>query len=142
MPQVSFETLSNPPKEIVDAIDTGLAAYNEGFTGKRDWERIAIAVRDENGTLVGGLIGVFGWDWLHVSTLWLDERVRGQDVGTRLLAMAEQEALARGITNVHLETESFQALGFYLKNGYHVFGRLDDKPKGYTWYYLKKEGLK
>jgi hypothetical protein len=45
------------------------------------------------------------------------------------------------IDNIHLETTSFQALDFYLKNGYEVFGQLEGKPAGHTWYYLKKENI-
>lgn len=41
--------------------------------------------------------------------------------------------------NAHLETAEFQALAFYLKHGYEVFGRLPGKPAGHTWYYLKKD---
>ncbi|MHB0874897.1 MAG: GNAT family N-acetyltransferase [Anaerolineae bacterium] len=141
MAGVSFEVQVNPPQEVVDVIGDGLGAYNDSFTGKREWEKMAIVVKDDEGKVLGGLTGAFGWDWLHVTMLWLDQGLRGQDVGTKLIAMAEQEALARGITSIHLETTSFQALGFYLKNGFEIVGRLKDKPKGHTWYYLKKEDI-
>lgn len=39
---------------------------------------------------------------------------------------------------VHLDTFDFQAKDFYLKNGYEVFGVLEDCPKGHKRYYLKK----
>jgi ribosomal protein S18 acetylase RimI-like enzyme len=141
MVDVNYEVLSNPSQEVVRVLEDGLGAYNDSFTGKRDWERVAIVVKDDGGNVIGGLTGAFGWDWLHITLLWLDQRVRGQDVGTRLIALAEEEALKRGITSMHLETTSFQALGFYLKQGFEIAGRLKDKPKGHTWYYLKKEGI-
>jgi len=37
-----------------------------------------------------------------------------------------------------LETASFQAREFYEKQGYEVFGELDDFPKGHTMFYMKK----
>jgi hypothetical protein len=37
-----------------------------------------------------------------------------------------------------LDTMSFQALDFYLKLGYTVFGRLDDLPEGHSRIFLKK----
>lgn len=141
MAEVSIETVVNPPQEVVDAIGNGLGAYNLTFTSDQKWEQVAITARDEAGNLAGGLVGAFGWDWLYVKMLWLDERFRGQDVGSTLIAQAESEALARGITNIHLETTSFQALHFYLKHGFEIVGRLPNKPKGHTWYYLKKEGI-
>ena len=58
--------------------------------------------------------------------------------GTRLLGTMEQYARSQGITNYHLETTSFQALPFYQKQGYAVFGELPDMPPGHITYFLKK----
>jgi GNAT superfamily N-acetyltransferase len=71
----------------------------------------------------------------------VDEAYRHQGVGARLIKMIEETALSKGITKSHLETTSFQALDFYRKQGYVIFGHLDDKPIGHTWYYMKKEVL-
>jgi hypothetical protein len=51
----------------------------------------------------------------------------------------EQCAQGKGITNYHLETTSFQALPFYQKQGYEVFGQLPDMPPGHISYFLKKQ---
>jgi hypothetical protein len=40
---------------------------------------------------------------------------------------------------VHLDTMSFQALPFYQKQGYTVFGILEDLPEGHRRYYLRKD---
>lgn len=77
---------------------------------------------------------------LHIETLWVDGAYRGRDVGSELIRRAERMALSRGITRSHVETTSFQALPFYAKHGYEVFGQFE-KPVGHTWYYLKKENL-
>ena len=38
-----------------------------------------------------------------------------------------------------LDTAEFQALGFYRKAGYRVFGELDDNPPGFKTFYLEKQ---
>ncbi len=139
MPQV--ETLYDPPDAAIQAIREGLHQYNLAATGRADGKRLALVLRDDNGEIIGGLLAELYWDWLHVSVLWLREDHRRQGHGRRLLQLAEQEALKHGITRAHLETGSFQALPFYQKHGYEVFAELPDKPKGHTWYYLKKEHL-
>jgi len=53
--------------------------------------------------------------------------------------MAEEEARRRGCHSVHLDTLSFQALPFYQKHGYAVFGALENHPVGHTRYFLKKK---
>jgi len=136
-----LETILDPPDEVTRAIRDGLGAYNARILGDQDWCRVAIVVRSDEGQVLGGLLGSVSWDWLHVSHLWLDESVRGRDIGSELLRRAEALAVARGVTHAYLETTSFQALEFYLKNGYKVFGRLEGRPRGHTYYYLKKEEL-
>jgi hypothetical protein len=37
-----------------------------------------------------------------------------------------------------LDTFDFQALSFYARLGYEVFGRLDDFPKGHTRFFVAK----
>ncbi|NPV06384.1 MAG: GNAT family N-acetyltransferase [Anaerolineae bacterium] len=141
MRDLRIETLYEPTDEVTKAIRDGLAAYNLAITGEQEWARFAIAVRNARGEVLGGLLAELAWDWMHVSQLWLHESLRGRGIGTELLRRAEAEALARGITRAHLETTSFQALDFYLKNGYTVFAQLHGKPRGHTWYYLKREDL-
>ncbi|WP_419727432.1 hypothetical protein [Terrisporobacter petrolearius] len=39
---------------------------------------------------------------------------------------------------IHLDTFDFQAKDFYIKNGYEIFGVLDECPKNHKRYFLKK----
>ena len=98
-----------------------------------------IMVKDKDGRLLGGLTGDTFWDWLEVNDIWLPETLRGQGLGTALLAAAESEAQRRGCRHVHLKTFGFQARGFYEKQGYHVVGELADYPPGTSFYWLRKE---
>ena len=100
---------------------------------------LAIFLRDESNAIVGGLLGGTYWGWLHVEILWIDESLRGQGYGRRLLAMAEDEGRRRGCKNAHLDTMSFQALPFYEKHGYTIFGELRDIPAGHSRYFLQKQ---
>jgi ribosomal protein S18 acetylase RimI-like enzyme len=43
-----------------------------------------------------------------------------------------------GCVGVWLNTFSFQALGFYQRLGYEVFGSLDDHPRGSQRYFMRK----
>ena len=46
------------------------------------------------------------------------------------MAVAEDEALARGCHQVVLFTYRFQAPGFYERCGYRIVGRVDNYPMG------------
>jgi GNAT superfamily N-acetyltransferase len=69
--------------------------------------------------------------WLRIEVLFVDEAVRGQGIGSRLLLQAEQQARELGAKNVVLETFEFQAPKFYAKHGYSELGRIGDYAKAF-----------
>ena len=75
---------------------------------------------------------------MYIDILWVHEDYRKQGIRSKLLSMAEQEAIRRGCHHVHLDTMSWQAPKFYQKHGYEVIGILPDIPKGYQKYLLQK----
>lgn len=60
-------------------------------------------------------------------------------IGTKLLLELEKIAIKKECDFIKVDTLSFQALGFYEKNGYEVFGSLDNVGRDYRHYYLKKD---
>ena len=92
-----------------------------------------------HGLIVAGLTGSTYWGYLYVGRLWTEQRFRNKGLGSRLLADAEQEALRRGCHSAHLMTGDFNALPFYQKRGYTLFGELPDMPPGHTQYFLHKK---
>ena len=135
----SIQVKVSPTSDEVQAIEQGLLNYNRQFVEVEGYQLLAIILRDENQTLVGGLLGDVYWNWVHISTLWLDESVRRHGYGSQMLKMAEEEAVRLGCHGSHLTTMSFQALAFYEKYGYTLFGVLEDHPVGHTRYFLKKK---
>jgi GNAT superfamily N-acetyltransferase len=128
-----------PDPAEVQPIREGLEAHNAAQGAPGDWVPLAVVVRDGQGGIVGGLTGGTYWGWLYISHSWIHEDLRGQGHGSRVLAEAEQEAVRRGCHHVCLDTQDFQALPFYLKHGYTVYGELQDMPLGHTRYSLQKE---
>ena len=125
--------------EDVEAVKAGLLAFNEQFVGPAKSGTLNLLVRDEEGNVVGGLLGGWRWGWLYVDKFWLREDLRGSGIGSRMLRQAEDEARAAGCTTAVLDTFAFQARGFYEKHGYRVYAELEDFPPGYGQYFLRKE---
>lgn len=53
--------------------------------------------------------------------------------------VGEAHAVEQGCVAIRLDTLEFQALPFYEKLGYQVFGVLDGYPPGYRQYHLSKQ---
>lgn len=132
-------SLPEPTGADREAILRPLLAFNEASAGSSKYQPVAVMLRDSTtGEASGGLWGHIYYDWLFVELLFVPDNLRGKDFGGRLLAQAEEVAQQKGCIGVWLDTFSFQAPGFYLKQGYELFGTLDDYPKGRQRYFFRK----
>lgn len=134
---IAVEEQSN--QEDVEFIRSQLKSYNEKFTKPDNHQELAAFLKDEAGEIRGGILGGTYWNWLYIESLWIDESLRGQGYGKKLLEALEEKARQRGCGNAHLDTHDFQAVGFYQKNGYEICGQLDGLPEGYNRYLMKKK---
>ncbi len=135
---INIELTDTPIKEDVQQIHDGLEQYNRQHTAPSTLQPLVIYLRDDDGTIKGGLTGGTFWHWCHVDILWLDESIRQHGYGSTLLQMVEEEAVRRGCVGIFLDTMSFQAPDFYIKHGYSEWGRLDDFPPGHQRIFFKK----
>jgi GNAT superfamily N-acetyltransferase len=120
------------------AVLAGLQAFNRRTLGEIGGELVSVSVRDDEGAIVGGGVGEVGLGYLFVKYLWVDESLRGRDLGARVLGQLEDEARRLGAARSYVDTFSFQAPGFYGKQGYREFGRLDDFPPGHSRFWMMK----
>jgi len=120
------------------AIAVPLVEYNQSRAGPSEYRHLAVLLRNESGTVIGGLWGNTSYEWLTVHLLAVPAEMRGRGVGTEIMRMAEKEAAARGCRGVWLDTIEFQARGFYERIGYVCFGELPDYPQGFSKFFMKK----
>ena len=126
------------PADVAVIVD-GLGAYDFSRIGYRDFRRLAVLVRNpQTGKVVGGLYGRSEFGLVYVAWFFLPEDLRGAGIGSRVLAMAEEEGRRRGCTRIALTTLSVEAPGFYKKQGYDVAATIDCDPPGLTRYYMMK----
>ena len=128
-----------PTENEIKYIREALNQFNNEKVGEDGHTPLSIVEYDEHGNTIGGILGGTYWGWMYVDILWVHENHRKQGIGSKLLSMAEQEAIRRGCHHVHLDTMSWQAPKFYKKHGYEVTGILPDIPSGNQKYLLKKD---
>jgi len=120
-----------PPDGMFQAIYAALDACSRPLIGAAQPRLLAIPIRDDTGVVAGGLWGCTSLGWLHIQMLFVPAPLRGLGIGSALIASAEAEAIRRGCRGAHVDTFSFQAVGFYQKLGFSRFGTLDDCPPGH-----------
>lgn len=128
----------NPTENEIKYIREALTRFNRENVCDDEHTPINIVEYDDDGTIIGGIIGGSYWGWMYIDILWVDEEHRGKGIGSKLLREAERKGLTRGCHHVHLDTMSWQAPEFYRKQGYEVIGTLPNIPSGNQKYLLIK----
>lgn len=123
-------------------VDDGIYEFNllnVPFTQEPAFIPINRVIKGLNGEVLAGINSeLYCWNCLYVSILWVSDQCRKGGYGSALLNEVEEVAKEQGCKLVHLDTFDFQARDFYIKQGYEVFGVLEDCPEGHKRYYMKK----
>lgn len=123
-----------------------LSEHKAGLLGYYPVEEFTIYIQDQNGNMVGGLVGKMVLFRLSISACWVDKMERFKGLGTSLLQKAEGLAKEKGMKLSWLKAIEPDTLSFYKKNGYVLFSELPfyhlndhEELITYTEYYLKKK---
>ena len=96
-------------------------------------------IKNDNGEVIAGINSkMYCWNCLYIDSLYVDDKYRNNGLGRKLLEEVEIIAKEKGCKLIHLDTFDFQAKDFYLKQGYEIFGILDECPENHKRYYMKK----
>ena len=113
--------LIEPDEEVYANFSGRFAAYNSAHS---TWELKSYSyVLYNQSTIVAGGRGIINMGALEVRGLWVDDSLRNQGIGKRLMESIENEAIKRGARRAMLYTYSWQAQDFYENIGYEVFSR-------------------
>lgn len=133
-----YRITSQPTEADKEEVFQQLLKYNLARIEDKEPKELGIFLEDEQGKKLAALIGETHGNWVTIDFLWVDETLRGQDIGTELMQQAEEEGRERGCKFVFLNTFSFQAPGFYKKLGYKEQFALNEYPvTGKRYYYTK-----
>lgn len=139
---MTYKILKASPQEL-KTLDQAITDFNIQVAPelpRAEIHRLDFSVKNENGELLGGIQAYrVNWGILHVELLYVYDIHRDQGIASMLLYHVEKIAKDHQCYLAHLDTFDFQAKDFYLKQGYAIFGTLENAPGGHSRYYMKKE---
>ena len=134
--KLKFSVHRKSTSHLEETFRKRIREFNETKLGKLSFP-IAFAAKKGN-TLIAGAHGFAIGDAFHIVDLWVKDDYRKQGVGRNILSKIDAEARRRKLRKIFVDTYDFQAEGFYLKNGYRVFGRIKDCLLGHERIFLRK----
>ncbi|MFF1481447.1 GNAT family N-acetyltransferase [Streptomyces sp. NPDC058301] len=139
-PRTGLAVTDAPVPADIAVISDALDRFNIEHTGIADRRPLAALVRDpETRQVIGGLTGRTSLGLFFLDLFYLPPRLRGSGLGTEILQQAENEARARGCRTAVLYTITFQAPGFYQKQGWKRLGEVPCDPPGTSRVFMTKE---
>lgn len=94
---------------------------------------------EENDEIAAGIVAGSTFETLEIEFLFVEEKYRGKGYGHRLLCYTEEKAKSDGIKHALLNTYSFQAPGFYIKEGYRELFRIEKALGEFTQHFFWKD---
>ena len=122
----------------IEEIDSLLEAYDNKHIQHKIDGSINIGVLHD-GNLIAGVNGCMtAYKIFYVSTVFVDEKYRGQGIGRELMRTVEVRAASLDANIIRLDTFNWQGLGFYLRLGYEQVGYYESKEDGFSEHFLIK----
>ncbi|TLV11654.1 GNAT family N-acetyltransferase [Klebsiella indica] len=129
---------ASPHPDDVNHIRQQLTAFNQTHVDLDAIKTLAVFIHDERGHKTARLLAITWGNWMQIQFLWVNESLRGTGLGARMLQAAEAEARSRGCHSALVDTFSFQARGFYERQGYLLQMTLEQMPYHHRQHYLVK----
>lgn len=140
MQEYSVRVEPSPVDRDIRYVEEQVRAFEASLLPPDNQRDIVSFLRDIDGNVVGGLIGQTRYRTCTILRLWVDQGLRRQGYGSKLLACVEDKARSMDCRIAMVGTyESFGARPFYERHGYTVALSMRDSPRGQIGYFLHKD---
>lgn len=111
--------------KISNIITDGLKEYNQTKIGPYEIIPFNIYATDLQEKVIAGINGEFYNQLIRINAVWVDEKHRNKDLGTKLFQVLEEYAKEHEYKIIQLFTTDFQAPSFYEKLGFTCVTKVD-----------------
>jgi GNAT superfamily N-acetyltransferase len=133
-----LEFIDAPSASEIEAVVGILGAAAEAQRPGGNYRDYGFLLRDEAGSILGGLTGYVLYDWMFIQFVSVAAELRGQGLGKMLMQKAEDWAREQGLGGMWLDTFAFQAPDFYRSLGFVEFGTIENHPSGSRRIFFQK----
>lgn len=135
---LTLESSNTIPAEYEGILFKGISAYAFQQKGLPSIQPFSIFIKDSKQTVLGGISGVTFYGSIYIDSLWIDQAIRRQGWGTKLMREAEKMGKERGASFATLNTMDWEGLPFYQKLGYAIEFIREGYDKDSKMYMLRR----
>lgn len=139
--ELEIEIVNKPDLDLIDFFEKRLEEFNIARWEVKEKIPLVLKVSGDNGEIIAGVSAKTFGLWLLIDNLWVSEKLRGQNLGSRILMKLERLAIDRGCQWSLLDTLNFQARPFYEKLGYKVQWTQNNYPREGCKHFMVKRLL-
>ena len=145
--QASIDTsvniqITSGDEPIAQRIEAQLLTDLRQHLPQTENKQFVFAATSNTDVLLGGVTASTAYGWLLIKTLWVHEEHRRSGLGSSLMQQAESAGRNAGCHAAWLDTSNPCAKQFYTRQGYTVFGELQNNalqaPASHTRWFMKK----
>lgn len=133
-----LEHYATIPKEYEEVLYHGISERAFQAKGLSPIRPFSIFIKDQKEQVLGGASGTLFYGSLYVDSLWVDESLRHQGWGTKLMEEAEKMGKENRARFVTVNTMDWEALAFYQKLGYSIEFIREGYDKNSQMFMLRK----
>jgi GNAT superfamily N-acetyltransferase len=134
---MEFEVVTLNESQVED-IESLLEKYDLKNIGYKTSDKISIGIKINDKIIAGVDASVTAYKILYVSTIFVEEGYRRKGIGKKLMETLENRAKEIGVNLIRLDSFNWQGYEFYIKIGYELIGRYENKIDGFSEYFFIK----
>ena len=130
---------STPRPEDVQWLCDGIMHNAKNVRDLEAVEFFGVFLRDDQGTLQGGLNGDILYGGMYISQLFIAKPLQLMGYGSQLMQKADALAREKQCNFISVNTMDFEALAFYQKHGFQIEFSRHGYRNGSVFHFLRKD---
>lgn len=137
-PSIFLERYNTIPSDYQEILLKGISDFTFQKKGFPPLQSFSIFIKNQQQNVLGGISGVILHGSLHIDSLWVDESLRHQGWGTKLMQEAEEIGKKGRLVFITVNTMEWEGLPFYQKLGCSIEFTRDGYSENSKMFLLRK----
>jgi ribosomal protein S18 acetylase RimI-like enzyme len=139
MNSIRIETTECENEDVAKYLSDSIISYGIEQLNGNETKRVCCAIKDNNGNLIGGVMGHVTLNLFFISHLYVESEYRGRGHGSKLLEQIENKAKSYDCNLLRLNTLNKETKSLYERAGFEITISIPSYMNGFDLLYYHKK---